>query len=218
LSISSQRAYSFIKQAILSGKYKSGERLLEDIFANELEISRTPVRDALRRLHAEQLVIVTPYSGARVASWTEAEMKEANDLRIMLESYAASLAASKRTDEQLEKLESLCHEMEVEAAKDTPSLDFISERNVALHRTVVESAANSQLSAAIEPLWNYPRIVRKYGLFGTERLNRSLSHHREILEAIKTRDPDWASAIMRLHILAARSYDTALLRSQTDEN
>ncbi len=214
MSASAERAYEHIKAAILSGRYHNGERLTEDMLAGELGLSRTPIRDALRRLQAEQLVTVTPYSGARVASWSQVELDEIAQMRVMLESFAARLAATKRTQAHLDRMAEACARMEAEARNPQPDLGTISAENLALHETIVEAADNTRLAASIRPLWDLPMILRKYGLFGRERLNRSLWHHREILAAIASGDPEWAESIMRVHIQAARSYDAALAQDE----
>lgn len=137
-------------------------------------------------------------------------------MRTMLESFAAGLAATKRSSASVALMSQLCARMEEEAEKSEPNLDQISSDNLAFHRAIVDAADNPRLTACLEPLWNFPVVVRKYGLFGRERLMRSLSHHKEIVSAIQMQDHEWAESIMRVHILAARSYDSAL--SQDDES
>jgi DNA-binding GntR family transcriptional regulator len=214
VSASAERAYEHIKAAILSGRYRNGERLTEDMLAGEMGLSRTPIRDALRRLQADQLITVTPYSGARVASWSQSELDEIALMRVMLESFAARLAAGKRSEAHLDRMRAACARMEHEARKDRPDLAIISAENLALHEAIVEAADNTRLAASIRPLWDLPLIVRKYRLFGPERLNRSLWHHREIVTAIASQDPEWAESIMRVHIQAARAFDSALARDE----
>lgn len=211
MSKSSERAYDFIRSAILSGKYPSGERLTEDAVANEMGLSRTPVREAMRRLHAEQFLTMTPYSGARVTSWSMSELAEIAQFRLMVEPYAARLAAQKRSPAQLAHMKALCAGMEAEAANPKRDLMRFTADNLDLHRTIVAAADNARLLATIEPLLSVPLAVRKFSLFGAERLQRSLVHHREIVEAIEAQDPDWAEAIMRVHIISARAYDAALV-------
>lgn len=216
MSVSSERAYSHIKAAILSGRYRSGSRLPEDMVASELSLSRTPVRDALRRLQVEQLVVVTPYSGARVASWSHSELREIAEIRERLESFAAGLAATKRTEADLARMHELCERMEKEAQQDNPDLGQLSTDNLAFHRAIMEAADNTRLAACLEPLWNFPLVVLKYSLFGRDRLLHSLSHHLEIVTAIEMSDREWAEAIMKVHILAARSFDAALSQGEED--
>lgn len=210
MSVSSERAYAHIKAAILSGRYPSGSRLPEDKVAAELGVSRTPIRDALRRLQVEQLITITPYSGARVAGWTPGELREIAQIRAMLEAFAAGLAAQKRSDADLAELAALCDRMEAEAARPMPDTDRLSEDNLAFHRIVARAADNTRLAASLEPLWSFPATVRRYALFGRERMRTSLAHHREILAAITAADPEWADAIMRVHVLASRTLDVSL--------
>lgn len=210
MSSSADRAYDHIKRAILSGHFGSDARLREDQLATELGTSRTPIRDALRRLQVEQLVTITPYSGARIASWSKTELEEVAQMRAMLEPFAAGLAARKRAPATVQKLALLCDEMEAVAGSERVNLDLISANNFAFHRAIVEAADNARLQASIEPLWNAPMIIRKYGLFSPDRLQRSLQHHRELVMAIDKKDAEWAESVMRLHIVAARSFDVIL--------
>lgn len=207
----SERTYQFVKRAILSLDYASGSRLPEELIASELGVSRTPVRDALRRLQSEGLIEFTPNAGARVASWGASELSEMAQIRSLLEGYAAALAAKKITRDELDDLESTIVEMEVAANRpDAPDLAAIGEANLRFHRLIVEAARNSHLLAAIKPLWHFPLIFRKFALFNPERLNLSLRHHREILAALTAGDGDWARSIMRAHIHSAQSFDRQL--------
>ncbi len=214
MTTSSERAYEFIKRCILDGKFASGERLPEDRIASELGVSRTPIRDALRMLQAEGLVTNAPNSGARVAAWSEDELSEISQLRVMLEGYAAELAAVKIGADTLNELAGLCAEMEEGVRSGTTEgLSLMSEANLAFHRKIVLAAGNSRLLHALEPLWHFPVVIRKFAMFTPERLERSLSHHREIVEALRERDAGWAGSIMRTHIQSARALDTTLAKS-----
>lgn len=197
------RAYDHIKQAIFEGAYVAGARLPEDQIAGALGLSRTPVRDALRRLEAEGLVQRLPNSGARVASWSEEELHELFAMRMMLEGYAAELAAQKATEADLRALRARCDAMEAALG----DLEAITAENLAFHRLVARIAGNARLLASLEPVWPAPLVKRKYSVFGRDRLARSVAHHREITEALAARDPDWAGAIMRAHLSAARGFD-----------
>ncbi|WP_424987066.1 GntR family transcriptional regulator [Microbulbifer sp. S227A] len=214
----SERAYQFAKSAILSLEYQPGSRLPEELIASELGVSRTPVRDALRRLESEGLVDFAPNTGARVASWGMSELSEMAQMRSLLEGYAATLAATKINDEQLARLEQATVEMETAAQHpQTPDLAAISEANLRFHSLIAEAANNTHLTAAIKPLWHFPLVFRKFALFKPERLELSVRHHREIIAALAARDPDWASAIMRAHIHSAQSFDHQLAVMGTQE-
>jgi DNA-binding GntR family transcriptional regulator len=213
---SAERAYLHIRGAILGSGYASGARLPEEQIAGELGVSRTPVRDALRRLQSEGLVEFAPNVGARVATWTEAELSEIAHIRALLEGYAAELAAQKITREELAALEAACDHMERAAHGHAgPDLDGVSKANLEFHGLIAAAARNTRLRAALEPLWHFPLVIRKFALFGTERLDRSLYHHREILAALTAGDPDWAGDIMRSHIRASRSFDSLLVERET---
>lgn len=207
----SEQAYHFVKNAILSVEYPAGSRLPEEQIATELGVSRTPVRDALRRLQSEGLIEFIPNAGARVASWGVSELTETTHMRSFLEGYAAELAAQKITASELAGLEDSTALMEAAARRTgTPDLEAVSEANLCFHRQIAEAARNSHLLTAINPLWHYPLVIRKFALFNPERLELSIRHHREILAALTVGDANWAGAIMRAHIHSARPFDRQL--------
>lgn len=211
MTTSSERAYHEVKEAILDGRYRGGMRLPEDMIASELGFSRTPVRDALRRLNSEGLVEIAPNFGARVTQWSQMQLEEMTAMRIMLEGYAAQLAAAKITSAQLDELSH--HNREWEAAvarRSKPDIDGIANSNLRFHQTIVAAAGNKFLTQAIEPLWHLPLVMRKYAMFSRERLELSRQHHREIIAALSAGEPQWASEAMRTHIVAARAFDAKL--------
>ncbi len=211
---SADRAYSRIKSMILSGERGSGARLPEDTIASELGLSRTPVRDALRRLQLDGLVVTTPNTGARVASWTQDELGEIAHMRVLLEGYAAELAARKITVGELDELARLCDQMECAAGFDGGrDLDVLSRSNLDFHRAIATAARNNRLFLSLEPTWHFSLVIRKFALFSAERIDRSISHHREIHEALAEHDAEWAGSIMRTHLHAARAVDASLLET-----
>lgn len=217
MTTSSERAYVAIKSEILRGRYPAGHRMIEETIANELAISRTPVRDAIRRLHSDGLVEFTPNAGARIPSWSERELAEITQMRALLESFAAELAAAKITQQEVEALVGLADEMDAALDHpDGPDLERLSNANLAFHRLIVSAAGNSRLALTLESLWALPLLIRKFGLFNLERLKRSGAHHRELIAALQVHDAQWAAAIMRTHILAAQSYDQMLSSRSAD--
>jgi DNA-binding GntR family transcriptional regulator len=181
------------------------------MIAGELGISRTPVRDALRRLQSEGLVDIVPNYGARVASWTEVELGEISRMRVMLEGFACELAAAKIRPAEIGELRRHSEVMAAAAGPDGDAdLDQISRSNLDFHRVIAEAAHNTRLQSAIEPLWHFPLVIRKFALFSPDHIQRSLLHHREIITALTEGNPDWAGAIMRAHIESARPYDSML--------
>jgi len=206
MTSSAELAYEHVKHRILNGEFGGGTRMPEDTIAGMLGISRTPVRDALRRLESEGLVESAPNSGARVAQWTEVELTEIANMRILLESYAAELAARKIEVDQIKALTEQCDIMQF-ASEGDPDIVTVSASNLAFHRIVAQASGNSRLVASLEPLWHLPTVLRKYSLFSTERLVRSVQHHREIITALEAGDSNWAQSIMHAHLSSARIYD-----------
>ncbi len=214
MTTSAERAYAQIKAMILSGQKKGGSRLPEDTLASEIGISRTPVRDALRRLQSDGLITITPNSGARVASWNRDELGEIAHMRVLLEGYAAELAARKITPAEIETLRGYAVEMENALGEDgIVDLDLMSRRNLDFHRGIAQASRNMRLIASLEPLWSFSLVIRKFALFSRTRIERSTAHHREILEALEAGDAEWAGAIMRTHIRASRAFDGSLAES-----
>lgn len=211
MTTSSEHAYIEVKEAILDGRYPGGMRLPEDMIASELGFSRTPVRDALRRLNSEGLVEIVPNFGARVTQWSQMQLGEITAMRVMLEGFAAELAAVKITNAGLSELTQHNNEMEdAITAGAKPDLDLVSKTNLEFHRTIVAAAGNKFLTQAIEPLWHLPLAIRKYAMFSRERLELSRQHHRELIAAMHAREPQWAREAMRMHLFAARAFDEKL--------
>lgn len=210
---SAERAYRGIKEMILSGDFEGGSRLPEDMIAARIGLSRTPIRNALAQLKAEGLITFTPNSGARVAIFSAIELLEMGEMRAMLEGYGAMLAARKITTKALDRLEASCDEMAAALAQGRPNLDEVSRVNLDFHRQIAAASGNSRLPALLEPLWNVSIMSRKYMLFSDSRRNRSVAHHREIVEALRAGDDIWARSVMETHILAARPLDPGLADS-----
>ena len=210
---SAERAYKFIRASILGGRYGSGTRLKEQEIASALAISRTPVRDAIRRLHSDGLIEFEPNQGARVATWSKVDLTEISEMRALLESFAAELAASKISAEELDELTRHTDAMQKALEGRKPRIDQMSAANLAFHQGIVRAAGNARLLLIIEGLWVLPLVAQKFALFDRASLEQSISHHREIIRALRAQDGGWAAAIMRAHILAARSYDTMLAAS-----
>jgi DNA-binding GntR family transcriptional regulator len=199
-------AYEAIRNRILDGTFAVDDHLVEADLAAQLEVSRTPVREALRRLASEGLVTFQPNRGTRVAGWSEVELAEIFELRALLESYGARLAAGRVTDDDLAQMRELAQEMEdLVAARPGPA-DFhrIALANNAFHLAVLRTAGNDRLVAILSSLVHVPLVQRTFARYSPAALQRSLAHHRECIEALTQRDGLWAESVMRAHILAAR--------------
>ena len=202
---SADRVYDTLRQGILDGTYAQGTRLGETDLADSLGVSRTPVREALRRLGSEGLLATLPNKGARVRTWTAGELGDIFDLRALLEGHAAARAAARVTDADIGYMNDLVTRMEAAtAAGITPDIDLITELNGAFHRAVITASGNSLLPELMNSLIHVPVVSHTYRLYSAARMQQSMRQHRELLDAVTAGDPAWAEAVMRVHILSAR--------------
>ena len=206
MSKSTAKAYAAIYEALTDGRLRPGERLAEERLAREIGVSRTPVREALRRLGAEGFVEFLPNQGGKVPFLSVDDIIEIFDLRVILESYAASLAAQKINATQLEELSDLCNKMEKAVAKQSPNyLEEISASNRRFHRILIEATRGQRLSRILTQVIEMPLMLDTYTRFSVDDMNRSMRHHRELTDALSAGDANWAEAVMRVHIQSARN-------------
>lgn len=205
MTVARERIYDSIRERILAGAYKAGDHLKEAEVARELEVSRTPVREALQRLASDGLVEFEANRGARVVGWSASELDEIYELRALLESHGARLAANSIDQPALKELTRLADMME-ELASDREPTDFeaIALLNNEFHRIILSSTGNALLVGVLSSLVHVPQVHRTFQRFNKTQLQRSFAHHRELITALTEGDAAWAESVMRAHILAAR--------------
>jgi DNA-binding GntR family transcriptional regulator len=217
MSGAAARAYEMIKAEIISGRMTGNARLKEAELAELTGVSRTPVREALRWLEADGLVVLNPNSGAHVALWSAEDLREITDLRALLESFGASLAAKKISSEQVAHLQNLQTRMEEAIARaNAESLIQLAGLNKEFHLAIIEATGNHRLVSALQSIVEGPLIFRKFSVFSPEQIERSFSHHRDLIAALDAGDAEWAESTMRSHILAARSADKKLEQAASE--
>jgi DNA-binding GntR family transcriptional regulator len=199
-----EAVYAAIRHQILTGQRSGGEWLREEELASGLSVSRTPVREALRRLAAEGLVQHERNRGVRVASWTDQDLDEIFSLRSVLEPWASALAAGSGSA-PLEELASLADQMDRAASRRAPDFDEITRLNNAFHRLVLEASGNRRLVTMLTAVVDVPLVWRTFSHYSPEALMRSLAHHHELVDALRAGDPGWAESVMRSHVRAAWS-------------
>ncbi len=200
------KAEDALRGMILAGDLAPGERLAEVELAEVLAMSRTPVREALRRLSAQGLVEVERHKGARVIAWSDRELDQVFVLRARLEGLAAATAARLATAADVEELDRLAHELAGHALPvGTQDLAKVTELNSAFHAALLRIAGSSTLSAALAGPVHRTVLSRTYHCFDEAAMRRSVAHHLEIVAAVRARDPDWAESVMRSHLLSARA-------------
>jgi DNA-binding GntR family transcriptional regulator len=204
-------AYEMIKKAIIKGVYKSGSRLKEENLAKDLNLSRTPIREAIRRLETEGLIIPLK-RGVMVREYTMNDIKQIYDLRALLEGYAATQASIKRDmsdlkimDEANQKYKAILNHFQF---KDSEKINEIMAVNNQFHKAILGAAKNTHLNFHISNVTVLPLVFRSFYWYNEHELRRSLELHEIIYSAIVNQDPERAKSAMLEHIYQGR--DTVL--------
>lgn len=190
--------FKTLRQAILRGEIKPGERLLEIHLANKLGVSRTPIREAIRKLELENLVIMIPRKGAVVAEITEKSLRDVLEVRRALEALAVKLACEKIQDSEIEELKVTAKEFE-EALK-TGDVTVFAEADVKFHDIIYRTTDNQRL---IQLLYNLREQMYRYRV---EYLKREDSHevllaeHQHIIQMLAERNEERAVEAVCAHI------------------
>lgn len=198
----SDHAYRLIRAQILSGERAGGDWLREGDLAEAIGVSRTPVREALRRLTAEGLVRYERNRGVQVAAWTAEDLDEIFSLRHVLEPWACRLAATEASVD-LEELDRLAHDMDEAARGAVADVDRITALNNRFHQLVLDGSGNRRLGSVVASVVQVPLVWQTFSHYSEGDLRRSLAHHHELVAALTARDPEWAEAVMRSHVRAA---------------
>jgi DNA-binding GntR family transcriptional regulator len=192
-----------IRDMILAGELAAGSPLREEALADRCNVSRTPVRDALRRLEAELLVERSDTQRSFVADWSLDDVADAFDLRSMLESLAARRAALRMDDASLMQLRELNRAILNAISRETPDVTGFLEANRDFHAIILEKSASRRLAALLGTLIEQPVVWRTAHNYGRDALQRSYLEHEELMSAFARRDDDWAAAVMTAHIRRA---------------
>lgn len=215
----SGRAYDAIRNGIVTGHYRPGQRLVESELARREGVSRTPIREALRWLEREGVVRIEKRRGARVCELSAEQISDLYELRARLEALACELAALRASDDDRAELERIAKEFEQAVALDRSVDDFSRVRaaNAALHRKITQTAGNPFLVLALDATIENPLVLRAYRVFSQDELDRSVLFHQLIVEAICRGRGDRAGRLMLEHILQARDSLVAHLEPPFDE-
>lgn len=210
MASAAERAYLHLREAILGGSLERGSHLPEEPIASRLGISRTPVREALRRLAAEGLVTLDLNRGAQVIAWTTRDIDEIYGIRALLESHGTRLTAQHISAEQLEELSGVADDMERAAEERGTAfrqrdIEYVTDLNLSFHRLVLEAAQNNRLLQLFTSVTAFPVLYRAYREFSLERFKASNAEHRILIRALSVGDEDFAGVTMQGHILAARA-------------
>ena len=190
--------FNTIRRGILMGELKPGERLMEIHLANQLGVSRTPVREAIRKLELEGLATMIPRRGAEVAQITEKSMRDVLEVRKALDALAVGLACDRMTEDHKEKLLAACISFEEAVlAKDTTA---IARTDVAFHDCIVEATGNVRLGQLVSNLSEQMYRYRFEYIKDVKQRVGLVEEHRQIYEALCCGDRERAVAVSAVHI------------------
>ena len=205
--------FNTLRQAIITGEFAPGERLMEIALANRLGVSRTPVREAIRKLELEGLVVMIPRKGAEVAKITEKDLRDVLEVRSSLEELAAELAAERMNDEVKEKLEKALKEFEEAIESDDNAA--IADSDVDFHDVIFEATGNARLIQIINNLREQMYRYRLEYVKDTEYHTVLLNEHRELAKAMVEGRKEDARKIMKRHI---DNQEMTVIRNIKEEN
>ena len=187
-----------LREAILKGELKPGERLMELQLAAKLGVSRTPIREAIRMLEQEGLAVTVPRKGAEVAKMTEKDMEDVLVVRAALDGLAVELACDNITAEQLEQLQNA--EKEFGACIQDCDLKKIAEADVEFHEVIYHATGNARLVTMLSNLREQMYRYRLEYIKDEDKRQILLLEHDKILKAVKMRHVEEAKEAMREHI------------------
>ena len=190
--------FQTLRQAILKGELQAGERLMEIKLAERLGVSRTPIREAIRKLELEGLVVMVPRKGAAVANITEKDTKDVLEVRRTLEVFAVEVACDRITPEQLSGLKAAAKSFE--ASKGSMDLIRIAETDMNFHEIIYEATHNERLVQMLNNLRENMYRYRIEYLKDSNYYDSLVREHQEILAAIEAGDKERAGNCMRDHI------------------
>ena len=201
-----EQSYLTLRRRLADGTYPAGARLREEELAAQLGVSRTPIREALRRLDAEGWLRVVPNQGAFAAAWSRQDIEEIFNLRALLEAHACEHAAMRPAPAGIAALHAACEAGERAMPADTlAAIECVSDANVRFHQAIWEMSGQARTRSMLGTLAVPPMILRNFRHFDEANLRRSLWQHREMAAAIEARNPALAGAVMRAHVESGKA-------------
>lgn len=192
------KIYHAIQEGILSGKYQKGDELKEKTLGEELGVSRTPVREALRQLELEGLVEIVPNKGAYVIGINTKDIQDIYEIRSRLEGLCARWATMYATEEMISKLEEIVELAEYHASKEKYAK--VLELDNQFHELLYDTADSRMLYRTLSVFHHYLEMLRKKTLSSPERVLDSIREHRAIIDAMKEKNVDLAEELAVIHM------------------
>lgn len=192
--------FNTLRQAILTGELKPGERLMEIHLAERLGVSRTPIREAIRKLELEGLVTMIPRRGAEVAQITEKSMNDVLEVRRAVDALCVELACERITPEELDDLKEACERFAETVRAKEKDVKKIAQADVALHDIIVQATGNQRLIQLVNTLSEQMYRYRFEYLKDFSQHEKLVEEHRIIYEGIVNKDKEKACEGARTHI------------------
>ena len=190
--------FNTLRQGILTGELKPGERLMEIHLANKLGVSRTPIREAIRKLELEGLVTMIPRRGAEVAQITEKSLRDVLEVRRALDALSVELACDRIDDEELAALGKACESFEKAVSTGDPKK--IAQADVEFHNIIVKAAGNTRLVQLINNLSEQMYRYRFEYIKDVSTHEQLIAEHRILFDCIRNKDKATAANKAKLHI------------------
>nr|WP_307990971.1 GntR family transcriptional regulator [uncultured Niameybacter sp.] len=190
--------FQTIRKAILNGELEPGERLMETQLGEKLGVSRTPIREAIRKLELEGLVVMVPRKGAQVAQFTIKDIEDVLQVRASLEALAAKLACKHMDERSFLKLQLIITEYEYAAKED--DIEVMIQKDIEFHDTIALASQNDKLIQLYNNMREQVQRYRIAYLKNTEQSNAVIAEHNEILKALKDGEEEVAAKLATKHI------------------
>lgn len=198
-----QRVYQGVRDMILAGKIRPGEPLRERDLAQQLNVSRTPLREALNRLERDGLAVATPHKGYHVPALDPKMAAELLELRYVLDGHAAGLAARNITEKGIRELESVMAELDHLAKRKDPSTEDLAEEirvGLQIHYIIAREAGQRFLNEVLSNMYGRLSLYIWVEVLWVDRWDLTRAEHREIIDAVVARDETRATKAAQDHV------------------
>jgi DNA-binding GntR family transcriptional regulator len=211
-----EKVFEKLQEDILMGKLQAGDSITELAISNELGLSRTPVREAIRRLESEGLVQYIPNKGAIVIGISEQEILDIYTIREMIEGLAVRWAVPKITQEEVEELRDTVELMEFYTKKN--NVDLLKMLDSHFHEVIFQACKSLPINHTLKNFHGYSIRARKLCYENPERAQLALEEHKGIYHAVEERDAKKAEELLKQHIRNSSTYYLKFLRERMQGN
>lgn len=202
-----EQTYQALRESILSGELAAGDRLIETQIAEKLQVSRTPIREAIRQLQREELITADQLGWLRVATVSPAEAKNLYDCRMALEILAVTGACQNSSNSQIKKIKAILAQGEkLFKHKDANPNSFqLLELDYQFHRTIAQSSGNTYLVSLLDQVFGKMALLRVQTTRHNPRVLEIRTEHQLLMQAIAARDIEAATQAIQSHLIASKA-------------